>query len=140
MPRPAMLEAEQTMSTRSIVAVAALFAALALPLPAAHAQETGLAAMHDWVPVGRKTCMASHFHDGSGTGKTQKEAERDAIRVWESFTIWEYGPPWGRWSQSESRKTTCSRDTQSIFSCQVTRRTCVMKGGRVAGARKKKQR
>ena len=138
MPRLPQTEAKLTMSTRIAVAGAALFGALWVPLPAAQAQETGLAAMHSWVPVGRKTCMATHFHDGSGTGKTQKEAERVAIRVWESFTIWEYGPPWGRWANSESKKTTCSRDTQSVFTCQITSRPCVMKGGRVAGARKKK--
>jgi len=109
-----------------------------VPLPV-HAQETGLASIHTWVPVGRKTCMASHFHDGSGTGKTQKDAEREAIRVWESFTLWEYGTPWGRWTLAESKKTTCSRDTQSVFTCQVTSRPCMMKGARVPGARKKKK-
>ncbi len=126
------------MSTRFAVACAVLYGLFGSSLPV-HAQETGLAAMHDWVPVGRKTCMASHFHDGSGSGKTQKDAERAAIRVWESFTIWEYGPTWGRYAASESKKTTCSRDTQSVFTCQVTSRPCVMKGARVAGARKKKR-
>jgi hypothetical protein len=127
------------MSTRLIVAGAALLSVFGMPLPV-HAQETGLAAIHAWVPVGRKTCMATHFHDGSGTGKTQKAAEREAIGVWESFTAWEYGPAWGRYALSESKKTTCSKDTQSVFTCQVTSRPCVMKGGtRVAGARKKKK-
>lgn len=125
------------MSKRLIVASAALLSVFGLPLPV-QAQETGLAAMHAWVPVGRKTCMATHFHDGSGTGKSKKDAEREAIKVWESFTIWEYGKPWGRYAFSESKKSTCSRDTQSVFTCQVTSRPCVMKAARVSGARKKK--
>jgi hypothetical protein len=125
------------MSTRWIVAGAALFGVLMLPLPV-HSQETGLASIHAWVPVGRKTCMETHFHDGSGTGKTKREAERDAIRSWEVFTIWEYGRPWGRYAHSESKRMTCSKKAPNEFSCDVTSRPCAMRAARVAKARKRR--
>jgi hypothetical protein len=85
-----------------------------------------------WVSVGRKTCMESHFHDGNGTGKTKKDAERAAIQSWESFTIWEYGSPWGRYTASESKRTTCDMAADKTFSCQVSSRPCVSKVARVA--------
>jgi hypothetical protein len=103
------------------------------------AQETGVAGIHQWVTVGRKTCLASHFHDGSGTGKTQKEAEKAAILSWEAFTAWEYGASWGRYALSESKKMTCDRQTTSEFKCNVTSRACIAKSTRPAKKRTKKQ-
>jgi hypothetical protein len=94
------------------------------------AQQTGLAGIHAWVPVGRKTCMATHTHEGSGNGKTKKDAERAAIRAWESFTIWEYGPSWGRYSLSESKTINCDRSTGSEFSCQVSSRPCISRSAK----------
>jgi hypothetical protein len=114
------------MNNRYAMAGAALVALLWAPLPAS-AQETGLAAIHQWVSVGRKTCMESHYHDGNGTGKTKKEAERAAIQSWESFTIWEYGRPWGRYAASESKTATCDMAANKSFSCHVTSRPCVIK-------------
>jgi hypothetical protein len=89
----------------------------------AQSQETGLAEIHIWVKVGRKTCMVDHFHDGSGTGKSRAEAERAAIRAWVEFTAWEYGPPWGRYSLAASKKATCSRESDS-WRCGVEARPC----------------
>lgn len=86
-------------------------------------QETGIAAIHAWVKVGRKTCMADHFHDGSGTGPTRAKAESAAIRSWTDFTAWEYGNPWGRYTNAVSKKMTCSRDGGS-WSCAVEARPC----------------
>jgi len=103
---------------------------LGLAQAPAEAQETGLAAIHAWVPAGRnKTCMATHFHDGTGTGKTSKEAERAAIQSWEAFTIWEYGPPWGRYAHSESKSMTCDR-SGAEFSCRATSRPCIIRTAR----------
>lgn len=127
------------MSKRFAMAVAALVALLGTPLPAS-AQETGLAGIHTWVPVGRKTCMESHYHDGNGTGKTKKDAERAAIRSWESFTIWEYGPPWGRYAASESKRTTCDVAADKSFSCHVTSRPCVTKSSRATRVAKGRKR
>ncbi len=98
------------------------------------AQQTGLAGIHTWVPVGHKTCMATHTHEGSGNGKTKKDAERAAVRAWESFTIWEYGPSWGRYSLSESKTINCDRTAGTEFSCQVSSRPCI---SRTAKGRKR---
>ena len=124
------------MIIRLAIAGAALLATLGTFVPA-KAQETGLAAIHTWVPVGRKTCMESHYHDGNGTGKTKKDAEKAAIRSWESFTIWEYGPPWGRYAASESKSATCDVAADNSFSCHVTSRPCVTKVARVPKGRKR---
>lgn len=101
--------------------------ALALALLAggavAQSQETGLAEIHTWVKVGRKTCMLDHFHDGSGTGPTRAVAERAAIHAWAEFTAWEYGPHWGRYSMAASKKATCSRESGS-WRCAVEARPC----------------
>ena len=123
-----------TKRTWAIAAGAALLVSLPVVVPV-QAQETGLAAIHEWVRVGRKTCMASHTHDGAGTGKTKKAAEKAAIQSWESFTRWEYGPPWGRFSESISKTINCDKTTSSEFSCQVNSRPC--KTGSVARARKR---
>lgn len=119
--------------TKRTCVIAAGAALLISFLPAAvpvQAQETGLAAIHEWVRVGRKTCMASHTHDGAGTGKTKKDAERAAIQSWASFTIWEYGESWGRWSLSESKSVNCDRTTSSEFSCKVSSRPCMTRTAR----------
>jgi hypothetical protein len=114
---------------------AVLFGLGQAPTPV-QAQETGLAAIHSWVRVGRtKTCMADHFHDGTGTGKTKKEAERAAIRSWEAFTIWEYGPPWGRYALSETKSLNCNPSGGKEFSCQVSSRACISRTAR--GRRKR---
>jgi hypothetical protein len=114
-----------TMGLRLGMAGAALTATMAATWPAG-AQETGLAGLHSWVKVGRKTCMLDHFHDGIGTGKTKRDAERAAIRGWEAFTIWEYGRPWGRYAISESKRATCTKTSDGAFNCQVTSRPCVL--------------
>ena len=114
---------------------AAVLATLGVP-ETAQAQETGLAAIHAWVAVGRKTCMESHFHDGNGSGKTKKDAERAAIQSWEAFTVWEYGSPWGRYAASESKTSSCTEAADKTFSCQISSRPCVTKVVRVAKRRR----
>jgi hypothetical protein len=99
------------------------------------AQQTGVAGIHGWAPVGRnKTCLATHFHSGNGSGKTKKDAERAAIRNWEAFTTWEYGESWGRYSLSASKTINCDRTSASEFSCQVSSRPCI---SRTAKGRKR---
>lgn len=91
---------------------------------AMESQETGVAQIHSWVKVGRKTCMLDHFHDGSGTGRNKREAEAAAVRAWADFTVWEYGPPWGRYAIAESRSANCSQQSPSSWSCAVQARPC----------------
>jgi hypothetical protein len=90
---------------------------------AMEAQETGVASIHQWMKVGRKTCMVDHFHDGSGNGPSRKQAETAAIRAWSEFTAWEYGTPWGRYAIAESKKMDCSQGGMG-WNCAVQARPC----------------
>jgi hypothetical protein len=90
---------------------------------AAQAQETGVAGIHTWVKVGRKTCLLDHFHNGDGKGASKAQAERAAIQAWTEFTAWEYGDTWGRYSIAASKKVECSRDG-SNWSCALEARPC----------------
>lgn len=88
----------------------------------AQGAETGVASIHAWVKVGRKTCLVDHFHNGDGTGATRAQAERAAILSWSEFTAWEYGTPWGRYSIAVSKKMSCSES--GSWSCAVEARPC----------------
>jgi hypothetical protein len=89
---------------------------------AAQADETGIAGIHSWVKMGRKTCFADHFHSGNGTGATRRQAERQAIQSWVDFTAWEYGSSWGHFSLAASKTVNCER-TDS-WACFVEARPC----------------
>jgi hypothetical protein len=108
---------------RSSVAGACALAIAGLLAGNAAAQETGVASIHSWVKVGRKTCMLDHFHDGNGNGKTKAQAEKAAITSWAEFTAWEYGPPWGRYSIAVSKSMKCSQDG-GMWNCHVQARPC----------------
>lgn len=90
---------------------------------AAQAQEAGLAGLHAWVRAGSKTCMADHFHDGSGTGRSKAQAEAAAIRAWVDFTAWEYGSAWGRYSMAVSKSMRCANSDGGV-KCDVQARPC----------------
>ena len=77
---------------------------LLVPGGAAVAQDTGLAGMHDWVRVGAGLACVDHFHDGSGSGPTRAAAQRAAMRAWSDFTAFEYGPRWGSYGASMSKR------------------------------------
>lgn len=100
------------------------FASLPSIITPASAEETGVASIHSWVKVGRKTCMADHYHDGVGTGKNRKLAERSAVDSWAGFTAWEYGDTWGRWSLAVSKSVDCSKTSGGDVSCRVSARPC----------------
>jgi hypothetical protein len=88
----------------------------------AQAEETGIAGIHSWVKMGRKTCLADHFHNGTGNGATRPQAERAAVQSWVDFTAWEYGSIWGRYAIAASKKMACSRSES--WSCDVEARPC----------------
>jgi hypothetical protein len=88
----------------------------------ARAEETGIAEIHNWMKVGRKTCMVDHFHSGSGSGATKAQAARQAIQAWADFTAWEYGSVWGRYSISTGQRMSC--DQTGSWSCFVEARPC----------------
>lgn len=96
---------------------------LVLPGKIAVGQDTGLASLHDWVRIGGKTCMADHFHDGSGSGATRGYAQAAAVRAWQDFTAWEYGGRWGSYANAISRSVSCS-GVRGNVSCSVSARPC----------------
>lgn len=109
---------------RRIVSIAAGLVMLPLAGSVAHADETGLAGMHSWVKVGRKTCMSSHFHYGNSSGqRSKKAAMQAAVQDWASFTATEYGTSWARFSIAGSRSVKCGQ-TSSGWSCAVEARPC----------------
>jgi hypothetical protein len=89
---------------------------------AGRAEETGIADIHTWIKVGRKTCMLDHFHSGTGHGETRAQAERQAVQSWVDFTAWEYGGSWGRYSIAASKKMSCERT--GSWSCFLEARPC----------------
>jgi len=48
--------------------------------------------------------MATHWHSGSGEGRTKSEARRAAIKAWQEFTAWEYGTDWARFNRAAQRR------------------------------------
>lgn len=106
----------------NVIALAALVSGSVMAM----AEESGLAGLHSWRQVGSKTCFDDHFHDGSGSGPTQRAAMTEAIKSWESFTSLEYGSTWAAYSNSISKSATCDR-ASTTFSCHVASIPC--KGG-----------
>jgi hypothetical protein len=98
-------------------------ASLVLPGIAAQAEEAGLAGLHSWVRVGGRTCMADHYHDGNGTGRSRAAAQASAIRAWVDFTAWEYGSRWGSYSAAVGKSMSCSGGGGS-WSCSTSARPC----------------
>jgi hypothetical protein len=93
-------------------------------ISAVSADDTGFAAIHAWkAEKGGRVCMADHFHDGSGTAATRKEAEASAKSSWMSFTIFEYGTDWGSYAMAVSQTMNCSNAGQS-WSCSTSARPC----------------
>jgi hypothetical protein len=85
------------------------------------ANETGIANIHAWVKLGRRTCFADHYHYGSGTGPTQAHAQVAAIRSWIWPTDLEYGSSWANYRLAAAKVMKCARhrvlwtcDTQAI--------------------------
>ena len=95
----------------------------AMSLTSASADQTGFASMHNQARVGGKMCMTDHYHYGSGDGATKAAAQRAAIGSWQSFTDFEYGSDWARFSKAVGKRVSCSR-SGSGYSCQVEGRPC----------------
>jgi hypothetical protein len=107
---------------RKAIAMAALL--VAVSSLTAHADETGLDSIHDQAPAkGRRICMTSHFHDGSGIGANRKEAEAKAVQAWIDFTAWEYGSTWGSFQTADAKSMDCS-EAGGRWSCSTSARPC----------------
>jgi hypothetical protein len=103
-------------------AAAGVFLAGAAIAPAA-ADDTGFAYAHDLRREGGRQCMSDHYHFGSGSGGSKAAAQREAIISWSSFTDFEYGSDWARWSRAAGKGITCSKGGGGI-DCQVQARPC----------------
>jgi len=75
------------------------------------------------VRVGGKMCMTDHWHYGNGSGSSKATAQREAISSWQSFTDFEYGSDWARFSKAVGKRISCSQSGGG-FSCQVEARPC----------------
>lgn len=107
---------------RVLVAVSAL-GLIALGMPV-RADETGFASTHDQVRVGSKKCFADHFHYGSSAGMgSRRAAEIEAVKSWESFTDFEYGSDWARYSKAVSKGVKCGQSGGG-WGCSVEARPC----------------
>lgn len=90
----------------------------------ASADETGLSAIHAMkYEKGRRICMTEHFHDGSGNGKTRKDAESRAMQSWIDFTAFEYGSSWGSYKLAASQTMDCQQNAVG-WACMVSARPC----------------
>lgn len=98
------------MKARSLAAASA--ALLIAAATVARADETGLAASHDWMKVNGKTCFDGHEHTGHGDGATKEAARKAAIVAWADFTNMEYGTTWARFSLSHNAKTRYTKAEQ----------------------------
>lgn len=90
---------------------------------AAMADETGLASIHDLARQNGKLCMVDHYHYGNGSGSTKAAAQKEAISSWASFTDFEYGSDWARFSKAGSKSISCKQSAAG-FDCQVEARPC----------------
>jgi hypothetical protein len=102
------------------VAPLVALAVLALPVAAA---ETGMAGIHPWRKVGKKTCLVDHNHAGSGSGSTRAAAEKAAIQDWAGFTDLEYGDSWASFNVAIEKSMSCSK-TPAGFSCDLVATPC----------------
>ena len=109
--------------TGAALRVILMAVALGAGLAPAMADQTGLASMHDMARVGGKMCMTDHYHYGNGDGRTKAAAQKEAISSWQSFTDFEYGSDWARFSKAVAKRVSCSQSGGS-FSCQVEARPC----------------
>ncbi len=111
------------MSVRKIARFASVAVVLGLIAAPAAADDSGFAYMHDLRKEGGRTCFTDHYHYGNGSGSTKASAQRDAIGSWQSFTDFEYGSDWARFSKAASKESAARRAASGI-DCQVQARPC----------------
>ena len=106
----------------------------ALPVVAG---ETGIAAIHSWVQVGKKTCIKEHWHYGNATAPTKAEAEKKAVNNWIVYTQLDYGSDWMSFKIGESRHLKCEKLGDG-WACEAAARACKITKGVVRQTAAKK--
>ncbi len=109
------------MSKRFFFAVLAAAVVCGVSVPV-EADDTGLASIHTWRKVGKKTCFVDHYHDGQGTGISRAIAEKSAITNWVGFTALEYGSDWGSYGNAVNKTMTCRQTNEWV--CDVSAIPC----------------
>jgi len=104
-------------------ALLALAGAFSLTATAAMADDTGLAYSHTLRKEGGRTCMADHYHSGSGEGRSKEGARAAAVRSWIDFTNFEYGSAWARFGAAGSQSAHYTKEA-SGWSAVVEARPC----------------
>ncbi len=90
----------------------------------AHADETGLADLHEWKKVGKLICFVDHTHYATSTGAPDKKtATAEAVASWQSFTDLEYGSDWASFSKATAKRISCQNLARG-WSCDVQARPC----------------
>jgi hypothetical protein len=88
------------------------------------ADDTGLAGIHDWRKVGRKTCFTEHRHYGSSSGHASKKAAQNAaIQDWQGFTAFEYGTDWAYYKYAVEKTGGCQQEGGG-WKCEVEAIPC----------------
>lgn len=98
-------------------------AILMVAATAGYAKEGGLAASHDWVKEGGRTCFKDHVHGGSGDGATKESARAAAIRSWADFVDLEYDGTWAHWSLAAGAVTKFTK-AEKGWTANVEARPC----------------
>jgi hypothetical protein len=100
-----------------------MLAAAPATTPAAWADDTGLASMHELRREHGRLCMADHWHSGSGEGRSKAAARAAAIRSWADFTDFEYGSAWAHFSRAANPSTRFIKAANG-WSADVDARPC----------------
>jgi hypothetical protein len=103
----------------AVAALAIMLASSAMAL----ANETGIAVIHSWMKIGRKTCFVDHYHYGSGRGPTQGHARSAAVNSWIGPTDLEYGSSWADYRLAASKRMACTRKGV-VWTCDTQARPC----------------
>ncbi len=112
------------MLKRALNLIAAVAVGCIIFVLPSRANDTGLSALHTKVRIGNRLCYTSHLHHGSGTGTSKRAAIRQAIKTWSSFTVWEYGSDWGRFSRAAGKSADCTVSGSRGWRCNVKARAC----------------
>jgi hypothetical protein len=117
-----MIKISRLLSTTALVAALIAPAALVASVPAG-ADETGMAGIHSWRKVGKKTCLVGHQHSGAGSGQSKRAAEAQAVSSWASFTDLEYGSDWANINVAVEKIMRCG-PSMGGFQCDLLATPC----------------
>jgi hypothetical protein len=92
--------------------------------PSVDAGESGMASIHSWRKVGKKTCLVGHQHAGSGSGNSLKAAQNQAIGSWSSFTDLEYGSSWASFNNAAEKVMRCGPNGGGSYQCDLMATPC----------------